>query len=252
MRKDSEKQIESSWAEGALSITAVLKNDSRTVDEILLLPRAKTDERNILSLLSLAKKKHVPIRVSDEAFFESVTTGHTHGGVIARVGQRRMLTPEEVFDRAGGFVFLLCGLEDPFNFGCAVRSFYAAGAGGMILSPRNWLSAAGVTIRASAGTCEALPCAVYEDGAALCALAKEKGYRVVCASERDSVDLFESDLSRPIFLIVGGEKRGISRVFLDLCDERIRIPYGRVFRGSLTASAAAAVCAFEVLRKNMK
>jgi len=250
MRKDAEKRGESNYAEGAISILSVIRNDSRDIHEILMLPEAKRDEKNILRLLSLAKKKKIPIRISDAAFFEKVTTGHTHGGVIASVGERKMKSPREIFEEGNGFVFLLCGIEDPFNFGCAVRSFYAAGAGGMILTPRNWLSAAGVTLRSSAGTTEATPCAVYDDPNSLCDVAKECGYQIVCACENDSVDLFEAPLSKPIFLIVGGEKRGISKDFLARADVRIRIPYGRNFRGSLTASAAAAVCAFEILRKN--
>lgn len=249
MKKDVEKRADSHYAEGALSILSVIANASREVYEILVLPEAKTDEKNLLKLFKLAKKHHIPVRPSDSDFFESVTTGHTHGGVIARVGPRIMQTPEEVFDRANGFVFLICGIEDPFNFGCAVRSFYAAGAGGMILTPRNWLSAAGVTLRSSAGTTEALLCAQYSDPEVLCALAKEKGYQIVCACESDSVSLFDAPLKKPIFFIVGGEKRGISKVFLQNADLKVRIPYGRDFAGSLTSSAAAAVCAFEVLRK---
>lgn len=249
MRKDIEKRADSYFAEGALSILSVFKYNSRKVHHIYLLPSAKKEEKNILRLLSIAKKRKIPVSLSNQEFFDSVTTGHTHGGVIAQVGEREMVTPEEVFDQGGGFVFLICGIEDPFNFGCAVRSLYAAGAGGMILTPRNWLSAAGVTLRSSAGTTEAIPCATYEDATALCDLAHQKGYRIVCASEKDSVDLFDADLSRPIFLIVGGEKRGISKEFLLAADEKVRIPYGRDFKGSLTASAACAVCAFEVLRR---
>ena len=120
----------------------------------------------------------------------------------------------------------------------------------MILSPRNWLSATGVTLRSSAGTTESIPCAVYEDPEELCNIAKECGYQIVCACENDSVDLFEAPLEKPLFLIIGGEKRGISKDFLSHSDLRVRIPYGRAFRGSLTSSAAAAVCAFEILRKN--
>lgn len=250
MRKDLEKHGESDFAEGVISILSIIKNDSRPVFQIYLLPDAKKDEKNILRLLMLAKKKKIPISVETPDFFDSVTTGHTHGGVIARVGQRRMTTPQEVFEKGDGFVFLICGIEDPFNFGCAVRSFYAAGAGGMILTPRNWLSCAGVTIRSSAGTTEAIPCACYESPSELCKLAKEKGYRVVCACEKDSVELFDATLEKPIFFIVGGEKRGISREFLDAADEKVRIPYGRPFKGSLTASAASAICAFEVFRRN--
>ncbi len=249
MRKDIEKRADSHFAEGALSILSVIKNASREVFEILVLPDAKKDEKNILKLFKAAKQKNILIRPSTSEFFESVTTGHTHGGVIARVGDRVMQTPEEVFDRAGGFVFMICGIEDPFNFGCAVRSFYAAGAGGMILTPRNWLSAAGVTLRSSAGTTEAIPCATYSDPEELCLLAKEKGYQIVCASESESVSLFDAPLQKPIFFIVGGEKRGISKQFLKMADQKVRIPYGRDFNGSLTSSAAAAVCAFEILRK---
>ena len=249
MRKDAEKRQDSSFAEGVISVFSILQNDSRSVHEILLLPDAKKDEKNILRLLNLAKKKQIPVTLSTRSFFESVTTGHTHGGVIARVGDRKTVSCEEVFDLGRGFVFLLCGVEDPFHFGCAVRSFYAAGAGGMILTPRNWLSAAGVTIRASAGTTEAIPCGIFDDPIALCDLAKKKGYQIVCASEKDSVPLFSAPLEKPIFLIIGGEKRGITREFLQAADLRVRIPYGRTFSGSLTTSAAAAVCAFEILRR---
>lgn len=240
------------YAEGALSVLSVLKNDSRPLYEVFLHPDVKRDDRNILRVLTLAKKKKIPTRFLSAEEFTSHVTGHTHGGVIASVGERYRSTCEEVFDKADGFVFMICGIEDPFNFGCAVRSFYAAGAGGMILTPRNWLNAAGVTMRSSAGCTEAIPVAEYEDGADLCALAKAKGYQVVCACEKDSVSLFDAPLAKPLFLIVGGEKRGISKDILSSADLKVRIPYGRDFRGSLTASAAAAVCAFEVLRKNTK
>ena len=252
MKKDEEKRTPSSYAEGLLSILSVLQNASRTVEEIFLLPSVARDDKKLFRLFSMAKKRGIPMTLSDETFFDSVTTGHTHGGVIARVGERKMLTPEEVFDRAGGFAFLLCGIEDPFNFGSAVRSLYAAGAGGMFLAPRNWTVAAGVTIRASAGCTEALPCAVYEDPAHLCALARARGYCIVCAGEKGSESLFSADLSQPVLLIVGGEKRGISRIFLENADTIVRIPYGRPFSGSLTTASAAAVCAFEILRVKLQ
>ena len=248
MKKDEEKQGESHFAEGAVSILSVLRHASREIFEIFLLPEAKK-EKDILKLLDLAKKRNIPIRLTDRAFFDSAATGHTHGGVIASVGEKKMVTAEEVFDRGEGFVFMLCGVEDPFNFGCAVRSFYAAGAKGMVLAPRNWLSVAGVTMRASAGCTEAILSTVCEDPKALCAIAKERGYQVVCASEKGAMELFQAPMNKPIFLIVGGEKRGISKELLSLSDYRVKIPYEGKFGGSLTTSAAAAVCAFEVLRQ---
>jgi len=135
MKKDSQKQLDSDYAEGLVSVLSVLRSESREVFEILLLPNVKKDDKRFQQMMILAKKKKIPIRLENPEFFEKIASGHTHGGVLARVGERRMQSIESVFQSGNGFVFMLCGIEDPFNFGCAVRSFYAAGAGGMILTP---------------------------------------------------------------------------------------------------------------------
>jgi 23S rRNA (guanosine2251-2'-O)-methyltransferase len=57
-------------------------------------------------------------------------------------------------------------------------------------------------------------------------------------------------MKKPILLVIGGEKRGISRTILDMADQIVRIDYGRTFNGSLSAASAATVIAFEVLRQN--
>lgn len=81
-------------------------------------------------------------------------------------------------------------------------------------------------------------------------LFKAKGYKVVCAGIRDSESIFDTDLSYPLLVILGGEKRGISRNVLDMADKVVRIDYGGEFGGSLSTSAAAAVFGFEILRYN--
>jgi tRNA G18 (ribose-2'-O)-methylase SpoU len=58
-------------------------------------------------------------------------------------------------------------------------------------------------------------------------------------------------LTAPLFLIIGGEKRGVTRSFADAADMRLKIPYGREFRQSLGTTAAAAVLAFEVMRQRL-
>jgi 23S rRNA (guanosine2251-2'-O)-methyltransferase len=64
------------------------------------------------------------------------------------------------------------------------------------------------------------------------------------------VSLYEADLKKPLLLIIGGEKRGISRTLIDLSNEIVRIDYGRKFMGSLTTASSAAVIAFEIMRRN--
>jgi 23S rRNA (guanosine2251-2'-O)-methyltransferase len=147
--------------------------------------------------------------------------------------------------------YYLEGVEDPYNFGYAVRSLYASGADGLVVPPRNWMGAAGVVARSSAGASELLPLFVCEVTGAI-SLFHDRGYSVVCAGIRDSVSIFETELKKPLLVILGGEKRGISQAALSLADTVVRIDYGTEFRGSLSTAAAAAVFGFEILRQNQK
>ena len=150
-----------------------------------------------------------------------------------------------------GVYYLLEGVEDPYNFGYAVRSIYAAGGDGIILTHRNWMGVAGVVARSSAGSSELIDMFVSEPEEAA-NIFKELGYKVICAGIRDSVSIFDADLSYPLFVVLGGEKRGISRALLDKADEIVRIDYGTDFNGSLSTTAASAVFAFEIYRSNRK
>ena len=64
--------------------------------------------------------------------------------------------------------------------------------------------------------------------------------------------MYETDLTLPVFLVVGGEKRGISRSVLDKADAVVRIDYGRDFPAALSAASAATVLGFEIFRQNKK
>ena len=79
---------------------------------------------------------------------------------------------------------------------------------------------------------------------------KAKGYTVVSADERTENVLGKTEIKLPILLIVGGEKRGISRSLLELCDVLVKIPYSRDFGASLSAASAATMFAYEIMRQN--
>ena len=83
-------------------------------------------------------------------------------------------------------------------------------------------------------------------------LFKKNGYNIVCADERTNNVLGECPLHFPILLVVGGEKRGISRGLLDLADTLVKIPYGREFKASLSAASATTMFAYEIMRQNRK
>ena len=81
-------------------------------------------------------------------------------------------------------------------------------------------------------------------------LFKGAGYKIICADLPDSVPVYDADLKRPLLLVIGGEKRGITRSVLQQSDAVVRIEYGRDFDQALSASSAASILAFEVYRQN--
>ena len=237
------------------SISAVINSkdggiSDRRIEKILIdSEKVSSKKKEISFLKKISERDGFPIELADSETIEKMAVGNSHGGIIALCSERKIpaLSAENILP--DGFYVMIEGIEDPYNFGYAIRTLYAAGADGIVLSPRNWMSAAGVVARSSAGASELIPCFISEAESAV-GIFKEIGYKVAAAGIRDSVSAFDADLSLPIFLIVGGEKRGISRKVLDRCDVTVRLDYGRRFPGSLSAASSASILAYEVLRQN--
>lgn len=241
---------------------AALESKSRPVHRVVL-SRDKPIE-DVRDLEQLARKAGVRVERLPREQIDALANGKTHGGVIAEAGERTFLTlndllmlptpapshPSTGSAESGKFIIMLDGIEDPFNFGQAVRSFYAAGVTGLVVRPRNWMSAAGVVARASAGTSEWMPTAIADDPRVAAEFFKQHGFRIATtARDRRAVSIYDVDLTPATFLVIGGEKRGISREFMDSADVLIKIPYRRKFPHSLGTVASASIIAFEMMRQ---
>ncbi len=80
---------------------------------------------------------------------------------------------------------------------------------------------------------------------------RQKGYTILAADKTDdAVPIYDMKISRPVLLIVGGEKRGITRSVLEKCDQVVSLDYGRRFGAALSAASAASILAFEIFRQN--
>ena len=256
MKKEYEKFTASNLFEGMTSISALLNaraagTNSRPIYEVCFeQTRLKQKAREYRFLQHKAEELGFALKLVEPDEIAAEAIGNTHGGILARCGDRifpALTSPEQL--TPNGFYVLLEGIEDPYNFGYALRSLYAAGIDGVILTPRNWMSAAGVVARASAGASELLPMLIAEPEEAAEA-AKAAGYTLICADKDRSVSMYEADLRRPLLLVIGGEKRGISRALLSRADQIVRIDYARPFKAALSAASAATILGYEVMRQN--
>lgn len=236
------------------SVLYAMENDvsDRRITRVMLdSDRSEKKTAEYAFIRKMGEKHGFEVLLSSADEINSLALGTSHGGVVFFCTDRTVTTLNSKTIVKNGFYVMLEGIEDPYNFGYAIRSVYAAGADGIILTPRNWMSAAGVVCRSSAGASERLP-AFAEDGAEAVRFFRGAGYKCVAAGIRDSVSSFDADLKKPIFLVVGGERRGISKAVLSECDSIVRLDYGREFPGSLSTASAASILAYEVLRQNRK
>lgn len=256
MKKEYSRFGTSTVFEGLVSLRTLIsvmenggKNDRRVKSVYYSSERAKKEKKELSWLSYRGEALGFEIKLTDPSIIDEMATGNTHGGVIAEASERTLPPVDQKGIKENGFYVMIEGIEDPYNFGYALRSLYASGADGIILGKRNWMSAAGVVCRASAGASELIDVFSSDSFENAADLFKSVGYKVVCADITDSVPIYEADLSYPILLVIGGERRGISRSMLEKADSVVRIDYGRPFDASLSAASAATVAGFEVLRQ---
>ena len=255
IKKESEKFVPSNVFEGMTSISSLLNckcgNDRKIIKILYNENKVSSKRREFDFLRHKSEELGFELETVPLEEIEKYTIGSSHGGVIAFCTERNLkeLTEECVVDN--GIYFMLEGIEDPYNFGYSLRSLYAAGVNGIILPQRNWMGAAGVVARASAGASELID--MYTSTPEnLVSVFRQKKYQIICADLPNSVSLYSADLKKPLLMIVGGGKRGNSKFILENSDKIVKIDYGREFGASLSAASASAIIAFEIMRQNLK
>lgn len=234
--------------EGHLSVEAALEAAVRPVHRIWA---SRPGDRRLGRLRALARERGVLIEQVEGELIDELARGRTHGGVVGLVGSRNEPGVAQLLAEVGegSLVVMLDGIEDPFNFGQAVRALYAAGVDGLVVR-RSWETAAATITRASAGATELMPTAwtsSAEEAAAACRVA---GMRVACAvADETATSLSDADLTGGMFLLIGGERRGVTRSFVEQADQQLRIAYGRERAPELGAATSAAIIGFEALRQ---
>ncbi len=241
---------------GFVSVKSVIEAKSRHIYKIFIeknrynnVMRSELrvpEQRQYAALLNCGAD--VEFVSSDE--FAEIMQNPNAGGIAAEVGERIFTPSEEVFSLRNGYIVMLDGIEDPFNFAYALRSLYAAGVDAVILPERNFFTASDTVIRSSAGASELIKACCVSDLAEACKKLKENGYQIVStAKNAKAKDLYRCKLSKPLCLVFGGEKRGIKQEILDISDTCLKIKYPRNCHYSLPACSAISIIAFECARK---
>lgn len=234
------------FLEGWVSVLAALRAGQREIAAVYV--QQGKDVRGLGQIERLAQQRSIVVKFLPAAEIEALAQGSSHGGVLAAAGERGYESLQALA-QPGALLAMLDGVEDPYNYGQAIRGLYAAGVAGLVAPLRNWDTALNVVARASAGASELMPTARAEAEEAL-AFFKPRGFRCLAtAKSGKSQSLYTMDLRGSVFLLIGGERRGLSAAVLAQCDALVSIPYGRNFDAALDVTSSTAALAFEAMRQ---
>jgi TrmH family RNA methyltransferase len=232
------------FAEGRRLIQAALDNDA--VIELLVVAPDRLDPADETLVLALAEQD-VPLLELTGDVFDSVSF-RAEAQSMGAVVQQRWETLED--STAGKRCWVaLHDIQHPGNLGTVIRTNDAIGGDGVILSGHHTDPYHPIAVRGTLGAIFSQRL-VHADQRDLGPWAKQAGVTVVGTSPWGTVDYREVDYaSKPVLLISGSERIGLTDEQLELCDAVVRIPMaGQV--ETLNLAVATALVLYEVLKQN--
>jgi 23S rRNA (guanosine2251-2'-O)-methyltransferase len=236
---------------GIHSVRTALKHGPDGVSEVWL-DRTRRDRR-LGELADLTRRAGVNLRQVDAADIDRLAEGGNHQGALAWVRIPTARTEQDL-DRllddlqSPPLLLLLDEVQDPHNLGACLRTADATGVRAVIAPKDNAVGLTPVVCKVASGAAETLPyIQVTNLARVMCAL-KERGIWLIGTAGDAEHDLYATDLTGPLGIVMGSEGNGLRRLTRERCDRLIRLPMlGKV--ESLNVSVAAGVCLYEAVRQ---
>lgn len=219
-----------------------------------VLVQENIDEHFAGAVLRLCREQKIPVRRLPKNKLSQIA-GDDHRGIAAEIAPAEYAEIEDILAIAYAakqdpLIVLLDGVEDPHNLGAIIRSAYCLGAHGLIIGSRRSASVNETVMKTSAGAAARLPIARVGNLNQAIDKLQKAGCWAACV-DMDGTALWESSLSGPLLLVLGGEGSGVSQLVKKNCDLNISIPMAKSAIGSLNVSNAAAIVLCEAMRQRL-
>ncbi|MEN9454238.1 MAG: hypothetical protein RLZZ19_725 [Actinomycetota bacterium] len=218
--------------------------------ELVVAVGVDVDER-LNESIRLSQKMGIGIREVERRQIENMTGIANHQGVALIVKPFQYSSQKEIFARAKEPALFVAvdGVTDPRNIGAIARSAAAFSADGLLIPERRNASLTAAAWKTSAGAAARLPIAQITNLSRSIDDAKAYGCFVVgldgdADTTVDSMEIAD----QPLYVIVGSEGKGLSRLVREKCDLLISIPMSSAVE-SLNASVAMSIALYAIDRK---
>jgi 23S rRNA (guanosine2251-2'-O)-methyltransferase len=194
---------------------------------------------------------------SDGPRLARLAGSHGHQGVAARVHPVELARSlDDLLDglEAEGrmpLLLLLDGVTDPHNLGACLRVADGAGVHAVI-APKDHAAGINATVaKVASGAAETVPYFMVTNLARTMTELQERHIWCVGTSDDAPGTIYDTDLVRPLALVLGAEGDGMRQLTRKRCDELVSIPMAGAVE-SLNVSVASGVCLYEAMRQRRR
>jgi TrmH family RNA methyltransferase len=232
------------YAEGVRAVARAVEHGT-PIETVVVAPDLLTNPFGQTLAADLRQSGTFCLAVTAEVFALLSHAEESQGiGVVAR----QQWEPLERLPPWDGLCWVaLAGVRSPGNLGTILRTCDAVGAGGLILLDSGIDPYDPAATRASMGSLFAVQLA----RATLPELVQWKtwhGCTLVGAASGAPVDYHDISYTPPVVLLMGPERRGLSRAEQALCDQMVRIPMVGA-ADSLNLAVATGILLYEVFNQ---
>jgi len=244
---------ESNRIYGLHAVRAMLRRTPQRVRQIWF--QQGRDDQRLSTLRASGQQAGINCQVLPKRELDALVPDVQHQGVVAEVeaarsaGERELVKALEKMQEPP-FLLVLDRVQDPHNLGACLRSADAAGVHGVIIPKDHSVGLTPVVRKVACGAVEAVQVYAVANLARALERLKEAGVWIYGAAQEASDPLYNSDLTGPIALVLGGEGKGLRRLTRERCDGLLAIPMAGSVE-SLNVSVAAGIMLFEVKRQRL-
>jgi 23S rRNA (guanosine2251-2'-O)-methyltransferase len=232
-------------------VLAALQIRERRIEIILI--RENAQHRRYQEILAMAEAQGVPVKYVSQNELDTFAHSRSHGGIVAicsRKPIRRFEHIGQIISRCSGppLLLILEGVEDQQHLAYLFRTAEALGVAAVLLKKHLWNFDETDVSRGSSGAFERLPVVRFAQASEVGKLARYD-IRLWGCIPRCKRTIYEVNLTGPVALAVGGEKRGLSGALRERCDGFARIPMAPGSVSSLSLTHAACLILGEAFRQ---
>lgn len=222
----------------------------KTIDKMMVQKGLKGDSAQVL--LKKARDLNIPTQYVPVQKLNRLMSGN-HQGVIAFLSPIDFYSIENVlpsiYEQGKNPLFLILDrVSDVRNFGAIARTAQCCGVDAIIIPEKGAAAINEDAVKTSAGALFKIPVCREKNLAKTIEFLQLSGIQVIASSEKSEKNIYQTDLGKPLALLMGNEGEGITPELIKKTDEVVHLPILSDM-DSLNVSVACGALLYECIRQ---